>query len=162
MKSSLNTKIMELVYQLEGAGWADARISDGSRQLGMSVSYLSDALGDMAKAALHLLRGGREASFSFEDEPGQNRWLLTRGEADSLRIQIRWFDDTFSSLDFGRGKEVFFCECAVLDFAGQVHSVLHQVLEDEGAEGYKRRWTNHDFPAESFAEIQKLLTPDAQ
>ena len=71
MKSSLNTKIMELVYQLEGAGWADARISDGSRQLGMSVSYLSDALGDMAKAALHLLRGGREASFSFEDEPGQ-------------------------------------------------------------------------------------------
>jgi hypothetical protein len=42
----------------------------------MHVSYLSDALDDMAEAALCLLRGGREASFGFEDEPGEHRWIV--------------------------------------------------------------------------------------
>jgi hypothetical protein len=48
---------MELIYDLEGAGWAGARISDGSQHRDFSVSYLSDALGDMAKAAAMLLNG---------------------------------------------------------------------------------------------------------
>jgi len=87
---------MQLVYQLAGAGWADARISHNSKYRDMALSYLSDGLGDMAQAALGLVRGAREVSFSFQDEPGQHKWLLSRGEADSLRIRILWFDDTLS------------------------------------------------------------------
>ena len=153
---------MRLVYQLAGAGWADARISDNSSYRDMTVSYLSDALGDMARAALQLLRGAREASFSFEDEPGEHRWILSRGEADSLRIRILWFEDTFSPPSQERGTEVFKCDCAVLDFVGQVSSVLQTVLADEGIEGYMRRWQHHEFPLGTFTEIQRLLTPQPQ
>lgn len=153
---------MELIYQLAGAGWADARISDGDRQLDMSVSYLSDALGNMARAALALLRGSREASFAFEDEPGQHRWTLVRGDSDSLSIRIHWFDDALSTRPAERRTEVFACECCVLDFAGQVSAVLHHVLADEGIDGYKRRWQMHDFPSETLNQIQRLLTPQLQ
>jgi hypothetical protein len=153
---------MEIVYELAGAGWADARISHKGNYRNMAVSYLSDALGDMARAAVQLLRGGREVSFSFQDEPGEHRWILSRGEADSLRIRVFWFDDAFSARRQERGTEVFACDCAVLDFVGQVSYVLQSVLADEGVEGYRRRWQNYEFPLDSFTELQRLLTPQAQ
>jgi hypothetical protein len=154
--------MMQIVYQLFGAGWADARISDQSSYRDMAVSYLSDSLGDMARAALQLLRGAREVSFSFQDEPGEHRWTLSRGEADSLRIRILWFEDTFSPRAQEHGTEVFECDCAVLDFVGQVSSVLQTLLQDEGIEGYRRRWQNHEFPLHTLTEIQRLLAPQPQ
>jgi hypothetical protein len=153
---------MELIYQLAGAGWADARISDGGRCRDMSVSYLSDALGDMARSALHLLRGSRDVSFAFEDEPGEHRWILTRGTSDSLRVRILWFKDTFSARLYDQGTEVFTCDCDVLDFVGQVSAVLQNIITDDGIDGYKRRWQNNDFPLDTFNEIQRLLTPQLQ
>jgi hypothetical protein len=150
---------MQLVYQLAGAGWADARISHNSSYRDMVVSYLSDGLGDMARAALQLLHGAREVSFSFQDEPGEHRWILSRGEADSLHIRILWFDDTFTSRPRERGAEVFTCDCVVLDFVGQLSYVLQSILADEGLEGYKLRWQNHEFPLDTFTELQRLLTP---
>jgi hypothetical protein len=148
---------MEIVYQLAGAGWADARITDGVNFRNMSVSYLSDALGDMAKAALNILRGENEASFAFEDEPGEHLWLLTREANHSLRIKILWCDDTFGSERQKHRSEVFATECTVLDFVSQVSAILDHILTDEGIEGYKQRWTNHDFPIEIFNELQRLL-----
>ena len=124
----------------------------------MSVSYLSDALGDMANAALRLLHGDREATFSFEDEPGEHHWLLNRGEADSLHIRVLWFEDTFNHRRLERGVDVFACDCAVLDFVGQVSHVLQSILKDEGIKGYKQRWQNHDFPLGTFNEIQRFLS----
>jgi hypothetical protein len=150
---------MQLVYQLAGTGWADARISHNSKYRDMAVSYLSDALGDMAQAALGLVSGTREVSFSFQDEPGEHKWLLTRGEADSLRIRILWFNDTFSRRPQESGEEVFACDCAVLDFVGQISHVLHNILSEESVEGYKRRWKNHDFPLDAYTELQRVLTP---
>jgi hypothetical protein len=150
---------MQLVYQLGGAGWADARISHNSKYRDMAVSYLSDALGDMTQAAVRLVRGAREVSFSFQDEPGEHRWLLTRGESDSLRIRILWFHDTFSRRPQECGEEVFICDCTVLDFIGQVLHELHDILSEEGVDGYKRRWQNHDFPLDAYTELQRVLTP---
>ena len=150
---------MELIYDLEGAGWAGARISDGSRHRYFSVSYLSDALGDMAKAAVMLLNGSREESFSFQDEPGVHRFVLTRGDADSLTIRVLWFERTFSGRADRFGEEVFRCECAVLDFVGQVFASLHSIFADRGLDGYMQAWRNHEFPVRAYEEIQRRLNP---
>jgi hypothetical protein len=152
---------MQLVYQLDGPGWASVRVSDATSSLDMEASYLSDALGDMAMSALQLLRGVREASFSFQDEPGEHRWTLSRGEADLLHVRIFWSKHNFNERFPGRATEVFACDCAVLDFVGQVSYVLQTLLIDEGLEGYRGRWRNHDFPLGTFTEIQRLLTPRA-
>jgi len=71
---------VELVYKLTGAGWADARMSHDGSYRDIAVSYLSDALGDMVRAAVQLLRGASEVSFSFQDEPGEHRWILIRAK----------------------------------------------------------------------------------
>lgn len=33
-------------YHLGGAGWADAVVSDGQREIALTAPFLSDALGD--------------------------------------------------------------------------------------------------------------------
>ncbi|MGV3754357.1 MAG: hypothetical protein ACO1QS_03170 [Verrucomicrobiota bacterium] len=149
---------MRITYQLAGSGWANALVSEGERTLEMSASYLSDALGDMAKAAVSLLTEAREVTFSFQDEPGEHQWILTRGEFDALHVRVVWFPKTFGSGNkAGSGIEVFACDCTVMDFVGQVFSTLNAVLHDEGLEGYKRRWKNNDFPLKAYQELQKLL-----
>ena len=149
---------MEIIYQLAGAGWADARVRADHGYRDMSVSYLSDALGDMAAAAVALVRGARSARFAFQDEPGEHRWLLERGADDSLRIRVVWFEDTFAARRDDRGAEVFSCECTVLDFAGQVLSVLGSILEDHGVDGYRQQWQEHEFPMEAFERLRTALT----
>lgn len=148
---------MELIYELEGAGWVSARISEGSRQCELSVSYLSDALGDMAQAAVMLLIGSREETFRFQDEPGEHRFILTRGDADALTVRVLWFEDTFSSRADEFGKEVFRCECPALEFVGQVYSNLHAIVTKHGLDGYQRAWRYHEFPSEAYDAIRERL-----
>ena len=150
---------MELLYDLEGAGWAGARIADGSHHRDFSVSYLSDALGDMAKAAALLLNGSREETFFFQDEPGEHRFILSRGDADSLTICVLWFECSFCGRSERFGEEVFRCECTVLDFVGQVFANLHSILAERGLDGYKQAWRNHEFPVRAYDEIRRRLIP---
>ena len=150
---------MEITYQLGDAGWADARVRDAncSRDIS-SVSYLSDALGDMAVAAVALVQGARSVRFAFEHEPGEHRWLLERGEDDLLGISLLWFDDNFPARQDDAGEEVFSCQCRVLDFAGQVLSILASILEQYGVSGYREKWQRHEFPLEAFQTLRASLT----
>lgn len=148
---------LEITCQLAGAGWADARVVHEAKVREMSLSYLSDAIGDMAWAAVNLLRGSRNVTFNFQDEPGEHCWMLERGVSDSLHICIRWFAETFHSGNALNGAEVFSCDCTVLDFVGEVSSVLTGLLEDADGEAYKRRW-GHSFPIDAYNEIQRRLT----
>jgi hypothetical protein len=147
---------MEITYDLTGGGWARASVSDGTANREMRVTYLSDALADIARAALELLRGARDISFSFQDEPGEHRWLLKRGEADTLHVRVLRFEDTFSTRTQG-GLEVFYSKCTVMDFVGQVCFVLQNILERVGLEGYRKLWRNSDFPLDTFNELQRRL-----
>jgi len=134
---------MELLDEPKSAGWSAGRISEGSQELNFQVSHFSDTLGDMAKAAAMLLNGSREESFSFPDEPGEHRFVLTRGVADSLTIRVLWFGSVSGRTD-RFGKEVFRCDCAVLDLVGQVFANLHTILGQYGLDGYQQAFRNFD------------------
>lgn len=150
---------MELVYDLKEDGWASVRIADAAQHLDFTCSYISDPLGSMATAAAMLLAGSREESFSFQDEPGEYRFVLTRGEADLLSIRVLWFDQSFSGRRNRFGKQIFHCEWAVLDFVGQVFVRLHTIFTVHGLEGYKRIWRNGDFPVRAYEAISRQLDP---
>jgi hypothetical protein len=67
---------MELVYDLKEDGWAHVRIADASSHFEFTCSWLSDPLGNMATATVMLLNGSAEESFSFQDEPGEYRFVV--------------------------------------------------------------------------------------
>jgi hypothetical protein len=145
---------VNLTYVLHDAGWATAVIADGDRRREMVVSYLSDSLAEMTQSALTLLEGAETARFSFDDEPGEHRFVVTRSSPEFVDIRVLWFDDLWTGLPDERGSEVFVCSCSVARFAGEVLSCLQHLLSEHGLNGYKQKWVAHDFPSDIFDALQ--------
>ena len=148
---------MKFTYQLDGAGWATATIADDGRHRDMTVSYLSDSLYDMAQAAICLLEGADSVRFSFDDEPGEHRCIVTRSSDTDAQIRVLWFDELWSNLPDERGSEVFTSVCTIARFSGEVLSCLQRLLADHGVDGYKKLWVGHDFPSEKFERLRALI-----
>jgi hypothetical protein len=147
----------KLTYDLEGDGWAMARIQDGDTHLDITLSYLHDSLRELAEAARALATGADSARVVFLDEPGEVE-LLLNGADDSLRYEARWFDDwsSWGMHPSDRFKVALSGMTTVRRFVGEVRSQLEVLLRDHGAAGYKQRWGEHDFPEELLVQLQKL------
>ena len=123
----------------------------------MYVSYRSDAFGVLLDAVLVLLRTQQMDSIccSWQEEPGEYRWLLHR-EGERVRVQILHVDDTFSRLPNERGRCCFETTCTLVRLATQIKGQLHQMLNEHGEEGYRKRW-RHPFPTSAFRELETLI-----
>src|SRR4051812_41879340 len=103
-----------LSYTLEDHGWATASFGNGESTIQTDVSYLSDALGDLARAARGILRGLPQATFSLQREPGEHRIVFTRRD-DHVTVNVYAYPDTFSGSEYG--DLLLTAECPVRTFA---------------------------------------------
>jgi hypothetical protein len=142
-------------YRLIGAGWSEATLSDRETAAEITASYLSDALGDLARGVILLLHGREDVTVSWKEEPGEYRWRFTL-TGDRLTVRILWFDSPYSTLPDDRGRPVFQTACRLVDFAGQVTSQLRTLLETLGEAEYKRHWVSHDFPRAEYETLVRL------
>jgi hypothetical protein len=148
---------MTLSYSLSGTGWATATIEHEGQRREMTVSYLSDALSEMTQAAICLLEGADAVRFAFDDEPGEHRVVVTRsGEAD-VQVRVLWFRELWANLPDERGELVFSGDCSTARFSGEVLCCLQYLLDEHGAEEYKRLWVSDDFPKEKFERLRGLV-----
>lgn len=157
MSFGLQTMGFKLTYNIEGAGWAMARIQDGEVHLDVTVSYLHDSLRELAEAARALASGADSARVVFLDEPGEVQLVLQRTE-DALRYEARWFDDwsSWGMHPADQFKVVFSGVTTVRRFTGEVRSQLEILLRNHGTAGYKQRWIEHDFPEELLTQLREL------
>jgi hypothetical protein len=135
-------------------GTLSAGLSVGEEPVTIFASYLSDALGDLTGSAVALLAPSLldRVTCSWQDEPGETRWILRRVE-DRVQVQLLRFEQTFSRLPDERGQSIFEAECSLLRFAAQVKGQLHQLHNEYGEEGYRNRW-RHPFPMAAFQRLQ--------
>jgi len=145
--------MLRLSYILHEHGWATASISDGNATVEMDVSYLSDALGDLARAVRGILRGISEVTFSFQQEPGEHRFVVSR-EDDRVRVTVYRFADTFSQAR--TGESVMVAECSLRQFANECINCLRLVLDEHGEAGYRQWWKNADFPLQEYRDLLEL------
>jgi hypothetical protein len=145
--------MLRLSYILHQHGWATASISDGESTVESDVSYLSDALGDLARAARGILRGLPEATFSLQQEPGEHRFVVTR-EGERVRVEVYRFADTFARSK--RGDLVLTAECSLREFATECTNCLRRVLDEHGEAGYRERWKNAEFPLHEYRDLLDL------
>jgi len=146
---------ISFAYDLTGTGWAEAAVSDGKQSRRMTVSYLSDALGDMTRAVVRLLQGSQDERVSFLGEPGEHVWTLRSEDGKTLRVEVAWFEDWVEVDKSQEKREVFSTECRLLDFAQEVHAVLDRLMEKYGLEGYEQRWVEHEFPLTDSAKLKQ-------
>lgn len=145
--------MFDFTYNLENHGWATASASNGDQSVGMTVSYLSNGLGDFACAVRGLIRGMSEATFSLFDEPGEHRVIFKR-DGEKVHATVYWFDDEGANLP--RGKVALTAECSVAELATMTINCLRAILDTHGESGYRERWQRHDFPTQEYRDLLEL------
>jgi hypothetical protein len=144
-------------YRLTGAGWADCFVHANGATYELSASYLSDALGNLVLAAAGLLSGLHSASASFDEEPGEFRWVLEHAGGVGLVVRVVEFQELWGDRPLSEGKQLFRYECNPLEFAEAIESAATLVLTQHGIAGYKERWVQHDFPEMQLALLRHFI-----
>jgi hypothetical protein len=148
---------LKIGYSLKNLGWADCVVSDDVSQCKLSASYLTDALGNLLIGACAVLRYFNQVSFSFEEEPGEFRWVISSPRFDEIAVQIFEFRDLYSSSKESDGQLLFSTVCRPVVFATAVYAAAKAVLEEHGEDGYLLKWDQHPFPLLPLQELERLI-----
>lgn len=147
---------LKIVYKLDGPGWARCTVLADDAHAKLTASYLSDALGDLAKATVRLLNGSPLEHVSFEEEPGEYRWVLKQFATGRMVVRVLGFPDANESPD-DSGSVLLQFTCATEEFAEAVRGALDAVLEEHGEHEYKRLWIEYPFPSEALRELESRV-----
>lgn len=151
------TMPISLHYELVGTGWSECRLTIGDKSVQVTASYLSDALESLCTAVLAIANGKEREHATFDEEPGEYRWLLERQDADNVRIRILQFEDLWSRrLPDESGETIFDAVCTVTELVQAVVSALEYLHTTYGKKGYRKMWISHPFPSKLFAKLKLL------
>jgi hypothetical protein len=156
---------VEIDLALTGHGWADCHFRVGDSSFKMTgVSYCTDALGDLVRAATLMATGHNLASISFDGEPREWRWMLHRHWLDDhkrpqqgLRIRILGFEDIYRHAPEAEGQLEFDAVCDPDDFARAVERVADRIWNDLGETGYAQVWGTELFPKRGLLALKAAL-----
>jgi hypothetical protein len=149
---------LSITYQITGLGWAECTLKTGAGSCTVTACYLSDALGSLVTAAKALLSSFTAVTFSFDEEPGEYRWVIRSPRLNELQIKILSFSELWSGEPDEEGKEVFHFVCTPETFAEAVHAAASAVLAEHGEAGYLEKWHEHPFPLGAFTELSRGLS----
>ncbi|HEY1532063.1 MAG TPA: hypothetical protein VGF80_14680 [Galbitalea sp.] len=159
-------------YWLHGRGWADAIIESHDRQVPLTASWLSDALRLLLEAVDDFVAGSRTSEASWEEEPGQYRWVFDRpDETPRLRVLAergtRQLDKTLESLSGssleivreGRAPEAVLFEGRASDnfIAAAIAAGARETLLREGEVRYFEKWGAGTFPLDVLNSIERKI-----
>jgi hypothetical protein len=147
---------VEFTYRLTGTGWAEARLSDRSSSTTITASYLADALGDLLVAVASMLDGADEARCSWQEEPGEYRWVFQRAGSD-VHLRVLAFPDGQANDPDGSGVVVFETRQPLRGMARVIGDAAQAVLEEYGEDEYRRRWVEFPFPRAQLEMILECL-----
>lgn len=148
--------MFEFEYKLTGTSWSEARVADEAGHAIVTASYLSDALRSLVEATALAVEGVPEARCSWDEEPGEYRWILRRVGAD-LRIEIRAFDELRGDQPDEQSRLVFSTRQDPLRVARVVLSTVQGLLDDLGEVEYERRWVEHPFPSDALSRLRSAV-----
>ncbi len=143
-------------FRLTGTGWAEAGIGDDANHATLTASYLSDALGDLLYAVWRVLEGDAEARCSWEDEPGEFRWILRR-DKDRVWLRILEFGDLYQHRPDDAGRLLYETTQDAASFARAIALGASRALAEYGEQGYQQRWARFPFPAPVLRKVQLAL-----
>lgn len=152
----MTTKIA-LEYKLVGKGWAECVLDFYGSKCTVTASYLSDALLELVSGTNHILSGGTEAKFSFDEGPGEFRWILRRTAEGGLAIKILEFADLWGSKPDEEGTVVLDITCLARDFSDALLVSLNELLDEYGLDGYRDKWAEAGFPVAQYQTLCEHL-----
>jgi len=146
-----------LDYKIVGKGWAECRLDFYGMTFTVTASYLSDALLELISGTNHILAGGSEARFSFDEEPGEFRWIMHRTHDGGLAVKILDFPELWGHKPDEEGAVLMDVTCQIRGFAMALLSTLNVLLLELGVSGYRDKWGNSEFPSTQYRVLCEHL-----
>jgi hypothetical protein len=149
---------VEFEFRLVGTGWAEGRIAIGHEFATPTASYLSDALGDLIRAVRALCAGAHEERASWDEEPGEYRWIFERG-GSTVRLRLLALPEWRAIVDApdADGEVLLDAECQVSDLGSAIASGARRLLNEVGADGYREKWVEDPFPLDELTALEQSL-----
>ena len=139
---------------LEESGWATVTVECGTERVEMAASYLHYTLRNLA-SAVRDLSTTESQSVVFMDEPGEHHLLLRRVGDSIVELEVLWFEDWKSwNLAAGPPMRKLAGSAPLPEVRNQVISELSRLLKENGEEGYRKKWIEHDFPIEELRALE--------
>lgn len=142
-------------FELIEKGWVKATISNEKNIIIIFSSFLSDGLHDLINSVCRIAQGDGESSCSWQEEPGQYRWLFSR-KGNQVTLRILWFDDTFSRASDERGVEKFCGSEILITFERNIIRAFDGLKYKYGIDEYKRIYA-YDFPKKDLERLKLLF-----
>lgn len=147
--------MIDFLCEIVDRGGIKAILNSEGKETIITGSYLSDAPADLIMAVALLFEGRSETVCSWQEEPGQYRWLFKREES-VISIQVLWFDTAFSRKYNEDGMEVFSAGDELLRFSRKVLRAFHAISLKYTEEEYHQTW-GYDFPAQELNRLKDAL-----
>jgi hypothetical protein len=141
----MNTDL-RITYELVGTGWSRCTIRADGNEVELTASYLSNALGQLVLSAIAIITGFRQTSFSFDEEPGESRWVLETVDINVIELSVFEFEELWGNKPNRDGTQLLALSLRPITYARAVCAAAHAVLAEYGADGYKQKWSEHSFP----------------
>jgi hypothetical protein len=148
---------LKIEYRLVGTGWAKCNISSSDSSCGITASYLGNALQDLVLAACAVSAGFKKVTFSFDEEPGEYRWVIHSPRMNEIEIEILSFDQLWGDASDAEGKRIFKTTVRPGVFAKAVHKAAKSIFDEFGEIAYLKKWSQHPFPTELFLELSRMV-----
>jgi hypothetical protein len=148
---------LSINYRITGLGLAECAVADSSSSCTITASYFSDALRHLVLAGTAVLSGFKCVSFSFEEEPGEYRWVIKSPRTNEIELQVIEFDSAYSEKLDAEGQLLFRTICLPIVFGQAVQKAASEVLASLGEAGYAEQWSEHLFPTAQLVELSRLL-----
>tara|TARA_R110002111_G_C5979336_1_gene370953 strand:+ start:1299 stop:1802 length:504 start_codon:yes stop_codon:yes gene_type:complete len=154
----------KLDYKLPSYGCARCEIELGTQQAIVTASFLSDALGQLVTATLQLRQGSYMSFASFDEEPGEFRWVfnfhkIPDDDVAGIRVRIYKFDDLWSCKPTNEGTKILDGMVQIKNFYRSMLDMIENVFAEYGEAGYREKWNgqDHGFPTTTYNELARLL-----
>lgn len=166
-------------YNLEGAGWANAYLKIGDKQITFDrISYLCYPITDLLSGLYSLIDewdiidehgekveiSNDSSVFEWEDEPGGYEWKLARSGKNEMRIVIKSiYGDAPAFPKYG---EIVLDKIVDFNiFTTVVIREIDRIVKDFGILGFRANWLNNNdgngqFPLSSFLRLKYYLLYD--
>ena len=155
---------VSIEFAITGPGWADLKFHIGSREyVADGVSYTTDVLGDLLRAALMIATGGCTARASFDGEPMETRLIIgndwDRSEwRKRFRVRVFTARDIYEKTPDEACDLVFEAECDERAFLSAVATAATDILNRYGTDGYP--WWDMPFPMRALRALETALVTE--
>lgn len=139
---------------IEEHGWARLAVEVDSQAFETSdISFVTDALGDLARAAADLVQGMERSVVRFDGEPVETRLVIERVSAVDLRLRVLRFANFNRKRAADPGAELFNAIVPIDAFARGVLRDADRIRNETGEAAYEKSW-NRPYPARDVEALR--------